>query len=149
MIAGEQAGSERPEQVEKRRVLVDSSLWIEYYHPQGRPEHQAALQEALGLGRVATTAIILIEVLRGALTRESYQSLEVDFTALHWLDATPEVAHRGAEMGFELERRGRRVPATDLMVAAAALEYDCTLWHNDGHFESIAESTALDQLRLR
>jgi predicted nucleic acid-binding protein len=130
------------------QVLVDSSVWIEYYQPTGRPELQAAVQGALARARVGTTAVVLVEVLRGALTRESLESLEADLSALHWLDVTPDVARRAAEIGFGLDRKGKRVPATDLVIAAAAIEYGYTLWHAGGHFEVIAEDSALRHRRM-
>jgi hypothetical protein len=130
-------------------VLVDSSLWVEYYRPGGRRTIQRSLREAVARDRVGIMAMILIEVLRGALSRESYEALESDLTALHWLEVTSRVARRGAETGFQLERAGNRVPATDLLIAATAVEYGYTLWHDDGHFEVIAEHTSLDQRRFR
>lgn len=130
------------------RVLVDSALWVEYYQRAGRREVQAAVQEVVARDQVGTTAIILIEVLRGALTEASYQTLEMDLSALHWLEPTLGVARRGARIGFILDRAGKRVPATDLLIAGAAIEHDYTLWHNDGHFEVIAEHSELKHRRF-
>jgi predicted nucleic acid-binding protein len=132
----------------RERVLADSSLWIDYYRPGGRPDARVALQEALAEDLVATMAMILIEVLRGAPTRESFQDLEADLGALHWLDVTPAVALRAAGIGFDLERAGTRVPSTDLMIAATAIEHGCVVWHDDGHFEVIAAHSALAQRRF-
>ncbi|MBI2071528.1 MAG: PIN domain-containing protein [Gemmatimonadetes bacterium] len=130
------------------RVLADSSLWVEYYQPTGRPALQAAVKEAVAQDRVGTMAMILIEVLRGALTSDSYEVLQTDLAALHWLDVTPAVARRGAKIGFSLDRAGKRVPATDLLIAATAIEHGYALWHNDGHFEVIAENSELVHRRF-
>lgn len=145
MIAPERTGGgpeEAPESTGER-VLVDSSVWIEYYQPGGRAELQAAVQEALTRDRVGTMAMILVELLRGALTPESYEALQADLTALRWLEVTLAVALRGARIGFDLEREGKRVPATDLLIAASAIEHGYTLWHNDAHFEVIAGASPL------
>jgi predicted nucleic acid-binding protein len=130
------------------RVLVDSSLWVEYYRRDGRGEVRAAVQEVVALDQVGTTAVILIEVLRGALTDASYEALEVDLTTLHWLEVTVDVARRGARIGFDLERAGKRVPSTDLLIAAAAIEHRYNLWHNNGHFEVVAAHSALKHRRF-
>jgi predicted nucleic acid-binding protein len=58
------------------------------------------------------------------------------------------VSRCGAGIGFELERAGRRAPATDLLTAAAAIEHGYTLWHDDAHFEVIAAHSSLRQRRL-
>lgn len=130
------------------RVLVDSSLWVEYYQRGGRGEVRAGVQEVVALDQVGTMAVILIELLRGALTDASYGALEADLTTLHWLELTVDVARRGARIGFVLERAGKRVPSTDLLIAAAAIEHGYILWHNDSHFEVIAEHSALKHRRF-
>ena len=130
------------------RVLADSSVWIDYYRPDGRTWVRDELCAALADDRVATSAMVLIEVLRGALTPRTYEELQSDFAALHWLDVPPAVAQGAARIGFELERAGARVPATDLMIAAAAISHRHTLWHDDAHFEVIAEHSALAQRRF-
>lgn len=130
------------------RVLVDSSVWVDYYQPTGRPAVQAAVKQAVAQDRVGTMAMIAIEVLRGALTSESYEALHTDLAALHWLDVTRAVAWRGAKIGFGLDRAGKRVPTTDLVIAAAAIEHGYALWHNDAHFDVIAENSELVHRRF-
>ncbi len=130
------------------RILVDSSLWIEYYRPDGRPQRRSAVREAVVRDIVTTTAMVAIEVLQGAATPDAFEALRDDFGALHWLDVTRRMAERAARMGFDLYRRGQAVPSTDLMIAAVALEHECELWHLDEHFERIAKVAPLHQKRF-
>ena len=130
------------------RILIDSSLWIEYYRPDGRPQRRSAVREAVIQDIVTTTAMVAIEVLQGATTPDAFEALRDDFCALHWLDVTRRMAERAARIGFDLHRRGQAVPATNLMIAAAALEHECQLWHLDEHFERIARVAPLKQKRL-
>jgi len=127
------------------RILVDSSLWIEYYKPSGRPRRREAVREALMRDIVGTTAIIVVEVLQGAATSEEYQDLREDFAGYHWLDVTRDTAERAARVGFDLHRRGQAVPPTDLIIAAVALEHAYRLWHLDEHFARIAKVAPLKQ----
>ena len=127
---------------------MDSSLWIEYYRPDGRPQRRSAVRDAVVQDIVATTAMVAIEVLQGATTLEAFEALQADFGGLHWLDVTRRMAERAARIGFDLHRRGQAVPSTDLMIAAVALEHECQLWHLDEHFERIAKVAPLKQKRL-
>ena len=129
------------------RILVDSSLWIEYYKPSGRPRRREAVREALMRDIVATTAMIVVEVLQGATNSEEYHDLREDFAGYHWLGVTRDAAERAARMGFDLHRRGQAVPSTDLLIAAVTLEHGCQLWHLDEHFERIARVAPLKQKR--
>ncbi|WP_448590808.1 hypothetical protein [Thermoflexus hugenholtzii] len=50
------------------RILIDTSAWIEFYHPKGSAYVKQALQEALEHHEIAMTAPIMVELLSGART---------------------------------------------------------------------------------
>lgn len=124
-------------------VLIDSSVWIDYYRPRGPKALQDRVREALTRDVVVTTGIIVVEVLQGARTEESYAVLWDDFSGLRWLEPSPEAIETAARLGFELQRRGTPVPATDLVIASVAMAHECRIWHRDAHFARIAGRTAL------
>lgn len=130
------------------KLLLDSSVWIDYYRPGGRRDRREAIREALARDRVATTAMIVTEILQGASTAEDYEALREDFAALHWLDITQHTSETAGRFGCDLRRRGEPVPATDLIIAAVALEHGYGLWHLDAHFETIAKVTPFKERRL-
>lgn len=91
--------------------------------------------------------MIVVEVLQGAATPEEHHDLREDFAGYHWLDVNRETAERAARMGIDLHRRGHIVPATDLLIAATALEHGYHPWHLDEHFERIARVAPLKHKR--
>jgi predicted nucleic acid-binding protein len=129
-------------------VLVDSSVWIEFYRPSGRLEVQEATAEALAHARVLTLPIIVAEVVQGAPDAETLEELAADFSALEWISEDAGIALSAARLGFALRQRGRAVPPTDLLIAAGAIQADAELWHMDRHFEVIAEIGPLRQRRF-
>ena len=131
-----------------RMLLIDSSLWIEYYRPDGLRRRREAILEVLIQDVVATSATVTVEVLRGATNPENYDALRRDFSALRWLESTRAAAEHGGRIGFDLRRRGEIVPATDLLIAATAIEHGCELWHLGAHFERIAKVSSLKQRRF-
>lgn len=131
------------------RLLVDSSIWIEYYRPDGRPEIRDAVREELLAGGVATTALIVAEVVRGAPHPRGLEDLADDFSALAFLDGGFEAGVRAARIGHALRRTGRPVPSADLLIAAEAVGAECELWHQDAHFERIADVADLGQRSFR
>ncbi len=124
-------------------ILIDSSVWIEYYRPRGPKALQDRVREALARDVVVTTGIIVVEVLQGARTEEAYGILWEDFSGLRWLEPSPQAVQDAARLGFELQRRGTPVPATDLLIASVALQHDSHVWHRDAHFARIAARTRL------
>lgn len=120
------------------RILVDSSVWIEYYRRRGPKDVRAAVAQALHEEMVVTTGLVVVDIVQGASTEAGFSTLWDDMTALPWLDAGPTVVEHAARWGFALQRQGRAVPPTDLLIAAVAVEHSCRLWHFDEHFDRIA-----------
>lgn len=131
------------------RVLVDTSAWIEFYHPQGSREVKQALTEALELD-VMTVVPVMVELLSGAKAKKDYQTLLADLDGLTTLPLGHEEARVASALGWELARAGRRVPTTDALIAAAAHVHGCEVWHfGDGHFQLLAGTGGPDQRDLR
>ncbi len=127
----------------KSPILIDSSVWIEYYRPRGPKTVQDKVREALARDAVVTTGIVVIEVLQGARTEEAYTMLWGDVTGLRWLEPSAEAIEVAARLGFDLQRLGSPVPATDLLIASMALQHGSRLWHRDAHFSRIAAHSSL------
>ena len=115
-------------------ILVDSSVWIECYHPKGQESLKRRLQEELVQGTVATIGLIAVEVLQGAPSNDALVALQEDFLGLHWLEVTRDLWLKAAHLGATLRQRGTSIPATDIVIAATALHYHAQLWHRDKDF---------------
>lgn len=119
-------------------TLVDSSVWIDYYRPQGSATLKHRLQEELRLGIVATLGLIAVEVLQGAPNPSVLASLQEDFLGLQWLEITQTVWLEAGRLGARLRQSGLSIPATDVVIAATAMHYHCRLWHRDDDFTRLA-----------
>jgi predicted nucleic acid-binding protein len=120
------------------KVLVDTSAWIEFYHPRGAGSVKRALAEALERHEVAVAAPIVAELLRGAKTKDAYKTLHDDLRAVLCLPLGWEESVIAAKLGWELHRAGRPVPTIDLLIAAAARCHQYEIWHfGDEHFKVI------------
>jgi predicted nucleic acid-binding protein len=129
-------------------VLLDSSALIEYYRSSGSPIVQAAVAKAIAAEHAAINGIIQVEILVFAPDEASYRKLLADFQAFLWLDLGPEEFALATELGFRLRRQGVTVPATDLMIAASALQAGATLYHVDAHYDLIARHSDLSARHL-
>lgn len=117
-------------------VLVDTSVWIEFFKPEGSQRVKRAVAAALEEGIVVTTSPILVELLVGlnparapdARAIERLRSLEA--AELGW-----DTCDKAGTLGRALARRGRRVPTVDLLIAGAAAAGAHEVWHvGDQHF---------------
>lgn len=129
-------------------ILIDSSVWIEYYRPHGAAKIQSMVIEAISHDLAAVNGIIDVEILGGITGSAELAAVSSDFDGFHMLELTGESFRGAATMGSRLRKRGLTVPATDLIIAASAIENNAELYHIDNHFDLIARHTALKARNL-
>jgi predicted nucleic acid-binding protein len=120
-------------------VVVDSSVWIEFFRGRTFP----ALEEALAEGRVLLPPIVVAESTSGAQSRgdarrvrELLQELDlVETSRDHWI--------RAGELRRNLRARGLSVSTPDAHVAQCALDVEGVLLSTDAVFRHIARIVPL------
>ena len=127
-------------------IVLDTSVLIEYYRPSGDSRIRAAVLEAMSAGDIAVNGIIQVELLGFAAGEEERRTLVSDLQAFHFLELGREPFDLACDLGFTLRRGGLTIPATDLVIAASAINAQAELFHADGHFDRIAE---VSELRAR
>jgi predicted nucleic acid-binding protein len=124
-------------------IVADSSALIEYFRRGGTPAVQEAVAAAIASDALAYNGIIFVEVVGFAADERERQALLATFGAFHRLALDDGDFDLAASIGFDLRRRGRTVPATDLIIAASAIRAQVELLHVDDHFDEIAGVSAL------
>lgn len=127
--------------------LIDSSLWIEYFRPKGSSKVKALLRDLLQKEEALICGIVLIEVLRGARGNADFEMLQESLSALPEIAIDEDVLKRAARWGYEMDRKGKLVSTTDLIISACAFDH-ATLLHADSDFELIASQVDLNQERV-
>ena len=128
-------------------VLVDTSAWVEYLRRTGS-ETNVALRKWLQSGRhVATTDVVIMELLEGATTRQAQDKI---WATMNWCTMLPTRPLFDYEVAADLYHRCRRAGFTpanshDLLIAAVAMGKDVPLLAADSDFIRIA---AVSDLRL-
>jgi predicted nucleic acid-binding protein len=129
-------------------VFIDTSVWILALRAGGPVAVRQEVEQLLATGRVATTPILILELLTGTRSLREFRELKEDLEALKQLELSPPVWERAYKLGYDLRRAGLTIPTVDIMIAALALEYDCLLLHADRHFEQIAQHSSLQTKSL-
>jgi predicted nucleic acid-binding protein len=124
-------------------IVADSSALIEYYRRGGLPAVQEAVAAAITEDVLAFNGIIFVEVVGFAADERERQALLASFGAFRRLALDDGDFDLASSIGFDLRRRGRTVPATDLIIAACAIRAQAELLHVDDHFDEIAKVSDL------
>lgn len=120
----------------KGRVLIDTSIWIEFFN-RDSSQPGDLLQQLLLEGRAATTGIILTELLQGAKLEKEFEAILSIVSAVPVLEATLETWVQAGRISFGLRRKGITIPTTDLVIATIAIQNECQVFSLDPHFNKI------------
>lgn len=118
------------------RILVDSTVWIDYFNGTPAPQTDA-LDRALGRAPIVVGDLIVAEVLQGFRHDQDWQAARdalLRFPVLH-LGGLP-LALRSTQNYRALRARGITIRKTiDCLIATFCIEEGVALLHNDRDFE--------------
>lgn len=127
-------------------ILIDSSAWIEFLRATGSAQDETVDRLIASEASVATTDVVLMEVLAGARhdnERDQLRKLLYGRCAFLPLRG-PHDFERAAELYRECRLRGETVrKLTDCLIAVVAIRADAELLHRNGDFATIARHTPL------
>lgn len=97
----------------------------------------ALLAATFATGELLSCGIVRIEVLRGVIKPKVKAELN------HFFDIVPEIPlaagllREAAELAWTLDRQGRVLPVSDIIIATCANRAGATLITEDAHFQKI------------
>lgn len=125
-------------------VLVDSSVWIDYFNGKDSAA-TTKLDELLSSTIVAVGDLILAEVLQGFRSDADHRTarnllLDLDLHVLGGL----EMAQKAADHFRSLRKKGITVRKTvDCFIAAYCIEHELPLLYSDRDFDPFAQHLGL------
>jgi predicted nucleic acid-binding protein len=125
-------------------ILVDSSVWIDYFNGTATPQTDK-LDRLLGRELVLTGDLILVEVLQG------FDAEHDSNVARKLLGSMPVVELGGVELAIQAARNFRTLrnlgitvrKTIDTIIATRCIESDYELLHSDRDFEPFAKHLGL------
>jgi predicted nucleic acid-binding protein len=125
-------------------VLVDSSFFIRRLRDRIDPLLElATYADAWDL---ATCGMVKLEVCRGLRVPAMRSRYESSFAVMQYAPTNFSTWERAARLAYDLDRDGKTIPASDLVVAACALTIDAPILTFDLHFRFVPGLRVLDRL---
>ncbi len=118
--------------------VADTSAWAR--RDDGRIA--AAWRAAIRSGQLLMTPVVELEILYSARDREGVAWLRARLAELRQAPLTQSAIRAARSAVADLADLGplhHRIPATDLLIAAAAAEVGVGVLHCDAHFDRLAE----------
>src|SRR5258708_39939306 len=128
-------------------IVVDSSVWIDYFN--ALPTAEAAALDRLAETRIMIGDLIMTEVLQGFRSARALRHAEAIFAALEFRSMVGREIARGAARNCRLLRaRGITVRSTiDTLIATFCIEEGHDLLHRDRDFDPFERHLGLRVVR--
>ena len=125
-------------------VLVDRTVWIEFFSDRNEP-HVVTLQELIENEEdLSLCGVILTEVLQGIRSDTDFIKIKEYLGDLIFLPMRQATFLRSTEIYRSLRKQGITIrKPVDCMIASVAIDYDIHLLHNDRDFDHIAKHSKL------
>jgi predicted nucleic acid-binding protein len=126
-------------------ILVDSSAWIEFLRATGSPAHLRLRSELEQDGALASTDVIVMEILAGARDDEDRDRLRRLLYSAEFLAVDGPADYEQAAELYRACRAGGETPRTlsDCLIATVAIRNGVALLCEDADFAAIARHSPL------
>jgi len=128
------------------KILVDTSVWSLAFRRQSgivNPE-AVTLKTLIEQGDdIYLLGIILQEILQGIRQPKYFHTLKEYFDFFPLIELPRDTYIKAAELKNHLIRKGKQASTVDVLIASAAISYNCHLFTTDEDFKHIAEHSKL------
>lgn len=125
------------------RVLVDTSVWIEYFRDAFSPAAEKT-EKILDEDEVFVPKMVLAELIQGAKSAREIGVIDGFFEAFHIIDQDDDTWVKAGRLAYDLKKRGTTVPLSDCYLAVIAVQHKCKVLTLNRHFQDIKRLTDID-----
>ena len=116
-------------------VLVDSSIYIQLLRARKNPADELAA--SFGSTELVTCSVVRCEVMRGVIEKNSRIHLGSFFDLLIHVATDHRTWAQVEELAWQLDRAGKILPLSDLIIAVCAMRAGASVLTRDQHFSVI------------
>lgn len=130
------------------RILVDSTVWIDFLKNLETPETEKLVELIQGREDLCICGFILTEVLQGIREEKQYVATKHQFDNLIYLDDDKSTFELGATIYRNIRKQGITIRnSIDCLIAAIVVQHDVSLLENDRDYPFIDAHYPLNLLR--
>lgn len=120
-------------------ILVDSTKYISWMRAGRNP--LTVLEAVLRSRSLVSCGVIRIEVLRGIVKPRVKAQIAELFDTIPEIPIDDKVLADAVETAWQLDRQGRVLPVTDLLIASCARRVGASIVSEDPHFTFVPDLT--------
>ncbi len=126
-------------------IVVDTSVWIDFFRGKGSAQHNAMIRLIEEEEDLALTEIIFMEILQGIKQDKDFRKIKGFLSDFPIYEPKGlETYMNAAQIFRSCRKKGKTVRKTiDCIIAAICIENNLNILHNDKDFDLIAASAPL------
>ncbi len=125
-------------------VLIDSSVWIEFFRTKTTTIGDS-VEDLLDTNDATLCGVVEMEILHGLRPREQKKIAEL-FKVLPYINTERQDFIEAGLLLARLRSTGITIPATDALIATICLRHNLSLFSLDKHFDYLTELKRFKQL---
>lgn len=125
-------------------VLVDTSVWIEYFRKKDKVFQYVS--KLMDRGSVCIAKLIVAELIQGAKTEKEVAVIKTLLEVFPVLQEQDDTWEKAGELAFHLRRKGRSIGLADCYLVTLTEQNGALLFSFDKHFEVIRKEKKIDLL---
>ena len=126
------------------RVLIDTSVWIEYLQGTATEELQQLVDDLLSGKEIIVPRIVLAELVQGARSEKDIAAIREFLEAFSvvregertWMDA--------GKLSYDLKKKGKTISLADCYISVIAKENRASILTLDKHFKDMQNVAGLE-----
>jgi predicted nucleic acid-binding protein len=127
-------------------VLVDSSVWIEFFR-KNEPYH-GIVSQLMDDEQIVCCGVIIAELMQGAKSDKELAVLEDFLQIFTFIHETPELWAAAGKLSHKLRRKGVTVGLSDCFIAVAAASAKVPVATLDSHFNVLCKPAGISLFPL-
>jgi tRNA(fMet)-specific endonuclease VapC len=125
-----------------RKIIVDTSVWIEYFKNNLRIV--AFMEQNLIEDNICSVGIIIAEIIQGIKNQSEQESVRSNLDAVTYIEMKYDDWIKAGELSSAMRKCGKILPLTDIAIASVAIKNNMRLATLDKHFQLIPDLLIYD-----
>ena len=128
----------------KDRVLIDTSVWIDYLQGSAQEKLQQFVDDLLDGKDIIVPKIVIAELVQGARTKKDIAVIREFLEAFTVVGEEDETWISAGKLSFDLKKKGKTINLADCYIAVLAKEHGAAILTQDKHFKDIQKEIGLE-----
>lgn len=127
----------------KDRIIIDTSVWIEYLQNSRDTKLLESVDGLLAVCDIYVPKIIIAELIQGAHSEKELAAIRDFMKAFYIVSETEDTWYKAGRLSYTLKKKGKTINLADSYIAVIAQENHCAIFTLDKHFMEIRKETGL------